>query len=141
MATSRIGRPLRHPDRWLAAVCVTVAGGTHVPLIPDHLREAPYIGILFIALVVVSAVLAVSLLVHDSPAVWTSVVVVMATAVAAFLVSRTIGLPQMPDDIGDWTGEAMGMPAVAAETLATLLGVATLGAARHGRIRSSTARI
>jgi hypothetical protein len=128
---------LRHPDRWLAAVCVAVGGLTHVPLIQDHLEEAPYIGVLFIALAVVAVVLAVALLVADSPLVWAVTVVVMAAAVAAFLVSRTAGLPQMPDDVGNWRGEAMGLPAVTSEALATLLGLTVLVRTWLGRRTAS----
>jgi hypothetical protein len=134
MSERRTWSALRHPDRLLAAVCVAVGGLTHVPLIPDHLEEAPYIGALFIALAAVSVVLAVGLLVADSPLVWSLTVVVMAAAVAAFLVSRTAGLPQMPDDVGNWRGEAMGLPAVTSETLAALLGSAVL----LGRLRRTS---
>jgi hypothetical protein len=103
--------------------------------VPDHLREAPYIGVLFIALAAVSVILAVALLAYDAPVVWIATFVVMAAAVAAFLISRTVGLPQMPDDVGNWTGEAMGIPAVTSETLASLLALMTLVGAWRGRVR------
>lgn len=118
--------PLRHPDRWLAAICVAAGGLLHVPLIGEHLREAPYVGVLFIALAVVSVVLAVLLVLSDSTLVWSAVVVVMGAALLAFFLSRTVGLPQISDDIGNWTGEAVGLPAITAEALGMVLGLGAL---------------
>jgi len=133
MPAHRHTRALRHRDRWPAALCVLVAGLTHVPLIPDHLEEAPYVGALFIALAVVALGLAAALVLHDSSLVWALVVAVMGAAVIAFLVSRTIGLPQMPDDVGNWFGEAMGLPAITAETLAAAIGTTVLVRPRRHR--------
>src|ERR1700761_3152155 len=79
---------LRHPDRQTAALCVLVAGLTHVPLIPDHLVEAPYVGVLFIALAGIAVLLAAGLLIHDSPVVWGLTVAVMTAAAVAFVLSR-----------------------------------------------------
>jgi hypothetical protein len=131
MPATVVTRPLHSHDRAPAALCVLVAGLTHVPLIGEHLEEAPYVGVLFIALAVASALLAGSLLVHDSPLVWALVALVMGAAVIAFVVSRTVGLPQMPDDVGNWWGEAMGVPAVTAEALAAAFAAAALLRPRH----------
>lgn len=133
---------LRHPSRWAAALCVLAGGLTHVPLIKDHLEEAPYIGVLFILLVVAAVLLAAALLVRDAPIVWMLVALVMGAAVVAFFVSRTIGLPQMSDDVGDWWGESMGLPAVTSEVLAFALAISVLVSRRHSAPASgaSTAR-
>ncbi len=45
-------RSTRTPAQWCASFLLLVAAGTHVPLIEDHLEEAPYVGWLFIALCV-----------------------------------------------------------------------------------------
>ena len=60
----------RSPAQWCASFLLLVAAGTHIPLIQDHLEEAPYVGWLFIALSVVCIVLAVAILFVDSPGVW-----------------------------------------------------------------------
>jgi hypothetical protein len=127
---------LHHPDRWLAAVSVAAGGLLHVPLIPDHLREAPYVGALFIALAVVSVVLAAALVVRDSTAVWVAVVVVMAAALAAFLLSRTVGLPQIGDDVGNWRGESLGLPCITAEALGMVVGLGALASRARQLLRS-----
>jgi hypothetical protein len=110
--------PLGSPLRWIAVVMLLATAGTHVPLIPEHLEEAPYVGVLFIALSVASVVLAVLLVRWDSPLVWTASGVMTVLALAAFIASRTVGLPQIGDDIGNW-GEPLGYPAVAVEALVT----------------------
>ena len=122
--------PLNSSWRWFGVVMLLITAGTHVPLIPEHLAEAPYAGVLFIALTVVSLVFAVLLVRWDSPAVWTASGVLCLLAVLAFFVSRTVGLPQLADDIGNWT-EPLGFPAVAAELLATLAAVVVLTHRSH----------
>jgi hypothetical protein len=63
--------------------------------------------------------------VTDTPAVWMVTAVMTLLAVLAFLASRTVGLPLIGDDIGNWT-EPLGLPAVAAEFLAFLTAAAVL---------------
>jgi predicted membrane channel-forming protein YqfA (hemolysin III family) len=113
-------RPTITPPQWLASFLLLVAATTHIPLIKEHLDEAPYIGVLFILLSVVCIVLAVVILVVDNPGVWLISGAVCLAAVVAFLASRTVGLPQIGDDVGNWT-EPLGLPAVASEALMALL--------------------
>jgi len=124
--STRLGSPLR----WAAAVLLLVTAATHVPLVPVHLAEAPYIGMLFIALSVASIVLAVLLLRWDSPAVWSACGSMMLLAVVAFLASRTVGLPQISDEVGNWS-EPLGFPALAAEALTAVVAFVAL---RHRSI-------
>jgi hypothetical protein len=97
-----------------------VAAGTHIPLVPAHLEEAPYVGWGFIVLSAVCIVLAVWILVADGVAVWLLSAAVCLAAVVAFRASRTIGLPQIRDDIGNWS-DPLGFPAVLSETGVVLL--------------------
>jgi hypothetical protein len=108
------------PPQWCASFLLLVAAGTHIPLIEDHLEEAPYVGWLFIILSVVCIVLAVAIVLVDNPGVWVLSAAVCLAAVVAFLASRTVGLPQIGDDVGNWT-EPLGIPAVASEVLMVVL--------------------
>lgn len=110
----------KSPAQWIASFLLVVAAATHIPLIQEHLEEAPYVGWLFIALSVVCLVLAVAILFVDSPGVWLISGAVCLAAVVGFLASRTIGLPQIGDDVGDWT-EPLGFPAVLSEVLMVVL--------------------
>jgi hypothetical protein len=120
-----MNRPLHSPLRWTAAVLLLATAATHIPLVPEHLVEAPYVGMLFVALSAASLALAVLVVLVDTPLVWAATGTMTLLAVIAFLVSRTVGLPMIGDDIGNWT-EPLGLPALAAETLAFLAAVAVL---------------
>lgn len=111
----------RSPSRWVGAVLLLVAAAAHIPLVPGHLREAPYVGVLFIALSVVAVALAIAVVVIETDAVWLMAGAVCFAALLGFLASRTIGLPQLGDDVGMWTGEPLGIPAVASEALVAAL--------------------
>jgi hypothetical protein len=130
-------RALRSEDRGAAVLALLVTSATHAPLIREHLDEAPYVGWLFLALTVVAVLLAVGLLLADTPAVWAATGVVGATSVVAFLLSRTVGLPQIGDDVGNWS-EPLGYPAIAAEAIAALMAVLTL--VRAARERAAVTR-
>jgi peptidoglycan/LPS O-acetylase OafA/YrhL len=118
-------RPLHSPLRLWAAALLVVVAVVHAPLVPAHLEEAPYAGVLFLLLTLVALVLAGLLVRHDSPAVWAVTAVVCLLTVLAFVFSRTVGLPQLDDDIGNW-GEPLSLPAMLAEVLALALATYTL---------------
>lgn len=120
-----VGRPLRSPLRWLAAATLAASGAVHIPIIGMHLEEAPYIGYLFIALTAACIALAVAVLLVDSVVVWAAGGVVTALAVVGYVLSRTVGLPQIADDIGNWT-DPLGVAAITAETVTVLLAVLVL---------------
>jgi hypothetical protein len=121
----------RSPAQWCASFLLLVAAGTHIPLVRAHLEEAPYVGWLFIALSAVCIVLAVAILFVDNPGVWIISGAVCLAAVVAFLASRTIGLPQIGDDVGDWT-EPLSIPAVASEVLMVVLACAHVRRMQQG---------
>jgi hypothetical protein len=120
------------PAQWAASLLLVVAAATHIPLIQDHLEEAPYVGWLFIALSVVCLLLAGAILFVDEPSVWVLSGLTCFAAVIAFLASRTVGLPQIGDDVGNWT-EPLGIPAVASEALMAALAYVHLRSRRTPR--------
>jgi hypothetical protein len=65
-------------------------------------------------------VLAAITVLRDVPAVWAISGTVTLLALVAFLLSRTVGLPQIGDDIGNWT-EPLSFPARAAEIITVVL--------------------
>lgn len=110
----------RSPWRWPAAATALVVVASHIPVTPMHLQEAPYIGWSFVALEVAMTVLAVALLVRDAPLVWWAAAVVSALAIGAYALTRSVPLPQVADDVGNWA-EPLGVVAVAAEALLVVL--------------------
>ena len=126
-------RSTRTATQWGASLLLLVAAGTHVPLVSEHLEEAPYVGVLFLALILACTGLAVLVLVHDSHTVWLLSASVCLLAAVAFLASRTVGLPQLADDVGHWT-EPMGFPALVSETSVVALAAAHLIRAYVGAV-------
>jgi hypothetical protein len=107
--------PLR-AARWWAGGCLLIAAAVHVPVIAPHLSEAPYIGVLFILLTAACVILTPALVTYDSRILWVIAGVVTLLAVIVYVLSRTIGLPQIADDIGDWS-DPLGTVAIASESL------------------------
>jgi hypothetical protein len=129
------GEPLGSRLRSLAATALLVAGAVHIPPAPEHLHEAPYIGVLFIALAVACAVLAPVLAHRDRPVIWTVATLLAVAAALAYVVSRTIGLPQIHDDIGNWS-DLFGAVALTTETAAAGIGTYVLGCHfRHRKLQ------
>lgn len=118
-------RPLHSPLRMWTAALLLLTAVVHLPLVPEHLAEAPYIGVLFITLATSCVVLAGLLLVADNRAVWAATGAVTLLAVVGFLLSRTVGLPELADEVGNWT-EPLGLPALLAETATVLVTAYTL---------------
>ncbi len=127
-----LDRPLHSRGRHLAALALLVTAGVHLYLAPEHLREAPYIGVLFIALAVASLISAALLLLKDAPAAWWAAGLVNVLAVIAYVLSRSVGLPQIGDDIGNWT-EPLGLIALGAEALTVVAALLALATTRAGR--------
>ncbi|MGZ4468905.1 MAG: hypothetical protein ACXVXB_10530 [Nocardioidaceae bacterium] len=125
---TRTGSRLRYP---VAALAV-VAGLAHVPVTPEHLVEAPYIGGLFIGLTVVCVLGATALLLADTPVVYALLGTLTLLAAVAYVLSRTVGLPLLRADVGNWL-ETLGVVAVLAEVGVALLGGLVVRRARSAR--------
>jgi hypothetical protein len=102
------------PWRWPVAVALCATAAIHLALVPEHLREAPYAGVLFLALAVGALGLAVVLLVRCDSVAWLAAAGLAAMAAAAYVISRSVGLPAMADDIGDWLNP-LGVAAMVCE--------------------------
>jgi hypothetical protein len=78
----------------VAASCLTAAAA-HAPITEDHLHEALYIGVLFIALSAACTLAAAALLIRDARAVYVAVAMTCAAAIGAYIWSRA-GCPRWP---------------------------------------------
>jgi hypothetical protein len=107
--------------RWFAALAAVAAAAAHVAPTPEHLEEVPYIGWLFVALTVVCLAGAAGIVATRSRAAWVLSAGACALAVVAYAASRTVGLPGMTDDIGNWF-EPLAVVSVVSETVVAVLG-------------------
>jgi hypothetical protein len=101
---------------WPAAAALSATAAIHMTLVPEHLREAPYAGALFIVLSAAALATATLLWATDHEIVWLAAGAISLGALVAYFLSRSIGVPSMSDDIGDWANP-LGLAAVASETL------------------------
>jgi hypothetical protein len=95
----------------LAGVCIV-----HLVDGPGSLSDHFYVGALELALAAACGPLALWLLVRPTRTVWEGVLVLNFAAMAAFILSRTVGLPGSTDDIGNWS-QLLGMINLAAEAV------------------------
>lgn len=112
--------PLSLTLRRGAALAALVAAGVHIPVIPEHLEEAPYVGVLFILLTVACVGLAAALLITDAPIAYAVAAVICAAAVFGYILSRVVALPMLAEDLGDWF-DPFGVAAVISETIVVLV--------------------
>jgi Multicopper oxidase len=117
--------PLGSPLRYVAAAALLTAAAVHLAITGDHLEEATYIGILFILLSVALCVEAALIVNRDDRRVWLASALTCGLAFVAFVWSRSIGLPQIREDIGGWT-EPLGIVALFTEGLVVLFAWAAL---------------
>jgi hypothetical protein len=99
-----------------AAGVVGLAGIAVIHLIDSigKFHEAPYMGWLYVGLIV-GCVGTAGLLVRANLRVaWIAAVLLPAGAIVGFVLTRTVGLPQATDDIGNWT-EPLGLAALFTE--------------------------
>lgn len=121
-----VTHPERSPWRWPAAAFAVTITAAHVPVTGVHLAEAPYIGWSFIALEIAALALAVLLVLSDTRQAWAAAAVLPALAILAYALTRSLALPEIGDDVGNWT-EPLGIVALTAEALLALLALSHRG--------------
>jgi hypothetical protein len=127
--------PPSAPTGWLDLLLTglaTTAAAAHVPAIPPHLHEAPYMGVLFVLLTASMVICAYGILTGVRQ-LWRAAAVGLAgAAVIGYCLTRVIALPLLSDDVGNWF-EPLGVVSVVTE-----LGIIAAGAT--GFVHQSGAR-
>jgi hypothetical protein len=114
-------RPVARVDapRLVAIVGLAVTAAVHIPVAAQHIGAARYLLLSFDVLVVAGAGLAALLVVRPSRPAAAAALVLALAAIAAYIASRTVGLPLEDDDIGDWAN-TLGLVALGAEIAVVL---------------------
>jgi hypothetical protein len=76
---------------------------THLLIVEDQFDRALYLGSLFVLIAGGSMLTAGLLVWQDSRVVWLLCALVAELGLAVYLLGRTTGLPEVTDDIGQWT--------------------------------------
>lgn len=121
--------------RMIAVTAVLVNVAAHAVLIPSHLSEMPYIGVLFI---VGNVVLLAGMLLLARPELrsygWTVLVLASSTEFAAFFASRTVGLPSGYREGWAASGEnSLGWVSLATEVVIVIAAYCAMSLARGVR--------
>ena len=121
-------QPLHSPLRPILAATTLLVAGAHIPVIAPHLDEAPYMGVLFIVLIVGCLASSLATLIRDSAALYALAVFTCGLAVLGYAATRVVAFPMLADDVGNWL-EPLGVVSVVGELTVVAIAVTAL----HGR--------
>src|SRR5258708_7799802 len=99
---ARTGRVPESVSRWVVIGLLVTAAVAHIPVTPEHLHEAPYMGVLFIAFTVAALAIALALAAGPSAFKYAFAGTLCVAAVLAYAATRIIAFPQLADDVGMW---------------------------------------
>jgi hypothetical protein len=126
--------------RAVAAVGLAGVGLIHLLDITGKFSETPYMGWMYVGLIIACLGVAGALVRSSARVVWLAAIVLPLSAMIGFTLTRTVGLPQAMDDIGNW-GEPLGMASLFVEGSLVALGAGVLTARARGRVHApATAR-
>jgi hypothetical protein len=90
-------------ERALGIVCLGGIAVTHLMDLPDKVAEAPYLAVMFCGLIATSAVLGIMLAARwQVDLAWATAAIVSALTLTGYVLSRSVGLPQIEDHVGMW---------------------------------------
>jgi hypothetical protein len=112
----------------------------HLLDLPGTMKGTPYVGWLYIGLIVSAILIAGALMRTSDTRVWVAAAGLVTSVIIAYVLSRTTGLPQSSDDIGNW-GQTLGLAMlfVGGSFLALTSGV-LLSRRASGQVRSCSRR-
>ena len=111
--------------RVLLASLLAGAAVAHLPVTPEHLHEAPYMGSLFAAFALGTLGLAAVVLVARDPLSLQLSGGLCLLALATYAATRLVAFPQLSDDVGNWL-EPWGVVSVLLEAAAVVTAVVAL---------------
>ncbi|MEO5680781.1 MAG: hypothetical protein ABIS47_14060 [Acidimicrobiales bacterium] len=117
--------PLGRRWRWVLAAGALVAAAAHVPVIGPHLREAPYMGVLFVVLTWACFFLAAAAVTADDRVVYGLALLTCGLAILGYGATRLVAFPQLAGDVGRWR-EPLGIVSVLAETVVVIAAASVL---------------
>jgi hypothetical protein len=130
--------------RAAAVIGLAAVAAIHLVDLPGKLDETPYLFWMYLALIAACVALAGALWRSSDTRAWAAAAFVAVAVLIGYTLSRTTGLPQSSDDIGNW-GEPLGIASLFVEgSLAALCGAvlserrSSVAAAVPGRLAGAT---
>jgi hypothetical protein len=125
--------------RGVGAVGLAGIGLIHLLDAPGKYAETPYMFWMYIGLMLGSLAVAAEIVRTGSRLAWTAAGALALSAAVGFILTRTVGLPQAHEDIGNWT-EPLGMASLWVEGCLAVLSAAVLAAPAALRAPRTSAR-
>jgi FtsH-binding integral membrane protein len=112
-----------------AAAVVGLAGIGVIHLIDSigKFQETPYMGWMYIGLILGCLGAGFALLRANIREAWLAAIVLPASAIVGYVLTRTTGLPQAHEDVGNWT-EPLGLAALFTEGVVIAISAYALSA-------------
>ena len=88
----------------------------HVLQLPEAFDETFYLGLLFVGAIVAAVTLGAALTLSTDRGTWMVVAALPALILLGYLLSRTTGLPDATNDVGEWD-EPLGLASMVVEGL------------------------
>lgn len=111
--------------RTIAVVGLAGVALIHLLDLPGKFQETPYLGWLYVALILGCLTVAAALVHSSDPRAWTAAALLPLGAIVGYTLTRTVGLPQAMGDIGNWS-ESLGMASLFVEGSVVALSGAVL---------------
>ena len=123
-----------------SAVVVGLSGIALILLLDasSKFHETPYMGWMYIGLMAACLATAGTLVWGHVREAWAAAIVLPASAIVGFVLTRTVGLPQAGGDIGNW-GESLGLAALFTEAIMIAIAGYALAALRPTRLVAARA--
>jgi FtsH-binding integral membrane protein len=100
--------------RAVAAIGLAGIALIHLLDAPSKFSETPYMGWLYVGLMIASLATAFALVRGSWSPAWGAALVLPACAIVGYVLTRTVGLPQAHGDVGNWK-EPLGMASLLVE--------------------------
>ena len=111
--------------RAVAAIGLIAVGIIHALEIQGQLDGAVWLTAGFAALTIIAPIGALWLLARPAPLAWASGGLICLSAALGYILTRSVGLPGDPQDIGNWL-EPLGLVALITEWIVVILAVLAL---------------
>lgn len=89
--------------RAVVAALLIAAAAVHIPVITDYLGPVTWAGVMLTIVAVAAVSLAITLLTVDRPGMLLAAAVMGAIAMAVYILTWILAVPQLGDSMGGWT--------------------------------------
>jgi hypothetical protein len=124
--------PLRFRWRWVLTVAAGVSALAHLPVVGEHLRDAPYMGEEFVVLIIGCLLIGAAVLICDSAALYLVAVITCSLPITGYVATRVVAFADLADDVGNWW-EPLGVVSILAEAAGVAVALCALASRRQSR--------